>query len=71
VTDSAATISIGVRDYGGEEQSVNLNSTDYAQTVVTFTTGASSALATVFCAKFGEAGEAFCDDFELAALPVP
>lgn len=69
VTDSANMLSIGVRDYGGEEQSVSMNSTEYNRTVITFTTGTSASQATVFCAKSGDAGEAFCDDFELKALP--
>lgn len=51
----------------GTDQQIEITGANYAQTSLTFTTGASGE-ATVYCAKTSGAGEAFCDDFELVPL---
>jgi beta-glucanase (GH16 family) len=63
VTDKDALLVIGLQ-VGDEEWSANHGSTEYVQVGVSFYTGASTS-ATVYCAKYYEVGEAFCDDFEL------
>ncbi len=69
VTHPEDRLLVGVRFEDGTEQSTEIASTDYTQAELTFTTGASAAQATVFCAKAGGADEAFCDDFDLNIVP--
>lgn len=63
--DTREPVVIGVKDYGGAEQTVSLASTAYAAASLTFTTGASSTSATVYVYKPSGAGQAWADDFSI------
>lgn len=66
-TTGGATARFGVKEYGGEETLTAEGVTqtnDYGPLSLTFTTGAESTSATVFCIAEGE-GSAFFDDVQL------
>jgi hypothetical protein len=59
---------LGVRNYGGADTWVDNSSTAYTQKSVTFTTGATSTQATIYCSKPVSGNAAYFDDLTL--LPV-
>ena len=69
VSAAGETAWIGVKNHGNEEVSVEVNTTTYNPSVLSFTTGAENTTAEVYFRK-NEGGPAYVDDF-LACLMVP
>lgn len=67
VSASGNTVEIGVKNYGGSQLTASTSSTDWAQGTVTFTTGATTTSATVFCYHNTGTGTANCDDISVTA----
>ena len=67
VTASGENVYIGIKNFGGTETSVAINSTAYAQGSLSFTTGASNTSATIYCYKLSGSGVAYCDDFSVSS----
>lgn len=62
---SGSPVMIGVKNYGGAQQSQTTSSTGYTQLAVTFTTGASNTNATIFVYKPSGTGTSYADDFTI------
>ncbi|MCM3746417.1 carbohydrate binding domain-containing protein [Paenibacillus pasadenensis] len=58
-------VQIGVKNYGGSQQSVQITSASYVKGEVEFTTGPSNTAATIFFYKPAGASAAFGDDFSV------
>ena len=67
VATSGESVYIGVKNFGGTEASVAINSTAYAQGSLNFTTGAGNTSATIYCYKLSGNGVAYCDDFSVSS----
>jgi hypothetical protein len=66
VKSTRGLVNIGVKDYGGIQQSASTRSSAYAQLSVPFTTGATNTSAKVCFYKYNNgAGKSYGDDFEL------
>jgi hypothetical protein len=61
-------VRIGVKNFGGIEQSVSIVSTSFTQGTVTFTTGATITSAKIYVYK-PNSGTAYADDFVVHPLP--
>jgi hypothetical protein len=59
-------IYVGVKNFGGTETSSSTTSSAYTQITITFTTGATSTSADVYCWKNGGTAASYCDDFALS-----
>ncbi|GAB6928179.1 hypothetical protein JCM10914A_21620 [Paenibacillus sp. JCM 10914] len=55
----------GVKNHGGNEQSVYVSGTNYVRRELTFTTGSGANSATIFLYKGGGSGDVYFDDLEL------
>jgi hypothetical protein len=63
---SQAGVYLGVKDYGGDEQTVQFtNSKSFVKKSITFTTGATNTSATVFFIKLDKKFTGIGDDFEI------
>jgi PKD repeat protein len=63
---SPAGFSLGVKNYGGAEQTVSFtDSKNFVKQSITFTTGASNTSATIFVIKTGSKFNGTADDFEI------
>ena len=61
-----AGFSLGVKNYGGTEQTVQFtDSKNFVKNSITFTTGASNTSATIFVIKTGNKFDGTADDFEI------
>ncbi|KJL26840.1 Carbohydrate binding domain protein [Microbacterium oxydans] len=64
---SSAPVSVGVKSFGGQETAQTVTATDYTRAVTTFTTGATSTSAVIYCYKpTGVTG--YCDDLSVDGL---
>jgi PKD repeat protein len=63
---SPAGVSLGVKDYGGAEQTIQFtDGKNYVKKSITFTTGASNTSATIFFIKTDKKFTGTADDFEI------
>jgi PKD repeat protein len=63
---SPAGLYLGVKNYGGAEQTVQFTDfKNYAQKSITFTTGATNTSVTIFVSKSGSKFESVADDFTI------
>lgn len=65
VVNAGEELRIGVYNYGGTEMYASVTSTSYTQGSVTFTLGATSTSATVYCLKQSGLDVGYCDDLTL------
>lgn len=61
-------ISIGVKDYGGPQTSVQFSSTEYTEGSITFSTGLSNTQAVVFAYKHSGDSMGYADNLELVEV---
>ncbi|MEY9956632.1 carbohydrate binding domain-containing protein [Streptacidiphilus sp. MAP5-52] len=62
VSASGNQVEIGVKNYGGSQAAAPITATGWTQGTVTFTTGASTTTADIFCYHDIGSGTANCDD---------
>jgi PKD repeat protein len=63
---SQPNVHLGVKDYGGAEQTVQFtDSKNFVQESITFTTGATNTSVTIFFGKTGDKFDGTADDFEI------
>jgi hypothetical protein len=63
--DSAAYVSVGVKNFGGTQVTTHVAATGWTQVTDTFTTGATNTSATVFCYLPSASSTSTCDDLSL------
>jgi hypothetical protein len=67
VTAGGDTVEIGVKNYGGSQLATVISATAWTQASITFTTGATTTQATVFCYHNAGSSSADCDDVRVQA----
>lgn len=64
------SVRLGVKGFGGEEVNVSITSNEYTQGTLTFTTGDTNIMATIYAWKDAGKGSAYIDEMTVTKAPI-